>query len=131
MITNLNDLLAKASSPAQSQMVKRTGEWTYEDASGNIVTETFEVWVMKDIPFAAQERIYLGDEEFPDAGSMCRGISERLRFGENGQQKMSYQQAAEMPASLATALFMVITGYNTEQRKKLEAQKSGADQAKE
>ena len=131
MITNLNDLLAKASSAIQAPMVKRTGEWTHEDANGNVITETFEVWVMKDIPFSAQERIYLGDDEVPEAGSMCRGIAERLRFGADGSERMTYKQAAELPASLALALSGVIAAYTAEKAKKPAEKTEGDEQAKE
>lgn len=120
MITNLNDLLAKASTPSQSQMVKRTGEWVREDEHGNEIKESFEVFILRDIPFAAQERIYLGDEETPEAGSMCRGIAERLRFGEHGNERLTYKQAAELPSSLALSLFAVIAEYTAEQKKKAD-----------
>lgn len=109
MITNLSELLAKAA--IQEPMVKRTGEWVHEDANGNTVTETFQVFIIKDISFSAQEKIYLGDDECPEAGTMSRGISERLRFGENGTEKLTYKQAAELPSSLALALSSVIAAY--------------------
>lgn len=117
MITNLNELLAKAKVDT-TKTVKRSGEFSYVDAEGKTVTEGFEVHVVCDISFAEQERIYLGDKDSDaDVERMGRTICARLRFGDD-LAKMTYEQASGISTSLGLALMSVINKYDAEREGK-------------
>lgn len=130
MITNLSELLAKAKVDP-TKLVKRSVEWKHLDDEGNEVADIFDVHIVVDISFAAQERIYLGDDlSDVDTGRMARAISERLRFGEDGKEKMTHEQASMIHPTLGIALTKAINDYSDEiikARKKADENESAKE----
>lgn len=119
MITNLSELLAVASIEATT-LIKKSVQWKQPGKDGKEIEYSADVFIISDISFSAQERIYLGDSSTIDAGRMSRAISERLRFGEDGSEKMSHEQAANLHPSFGFALTKLLFDYQTEKEKAAE-----------
>lgn len=110
MIANLSDILAKAT--VSSELVKRPVVWEKTDSEGNKTEEKFDVFVVSDASFAAVERIYLGDSE--NSGQMGRTICEYIRFGEDGSQKMTTEQASNLDPTLGMAFMTTLRKFREE-----------------
>jgi hypothetical protein len=96
----LKQLLAKAT-VAKSELVKRGVEWSHAvEETGEKITEKFDVFIVKNISFAAHDRILVGGAETHGASGRARAICERLRFGDEGTEKMTFDDAANLSPDL-------------------------------
>lgn len=107
MHINLDDLLSKAT-VKQSNLVKRSVIWERANESGETVKDEWDIFIVKEVSFAASDRIYLGDLRSQDSSKNARLISERVRFGEDGTQVMSAEQASNLDDKLGWALAMAV-----------------------
>lgn len=117
MHINLNDLLAQATVKA-SGLVKRSIEWKHYNDAGQPVTDVYDVFIVKDVSFAASDRIYLGDIKSQDSSKHARLISERVRFGEKGEDVMTPEQASNLEQNLGWALVMAVHDLDKENEPK-------------
>lgn len=113
-IINLKDLISKASVLTTDALVKRSVVWEQKDSEGNEVTDTFDVFIVRDVSFAASDRIYLGDPNAPDSSRHARMISERIRLGDNGDEKLSFEDASNLKSSLGWALARAVSDFDKE-----------------
>lgn len=105
---NLATLLAKATVKKEN-LVKKSVKWERTDAeTSEELIDEFDVHVVTNLSFAAQDRILLGENRQMDTSQMARAISERIRFGEEGDEKMTVGQAAHLEPSLGWALVAII-----------------------
>lgn len=105
---NLATLLAKATVKKEI-LVKKSVKWERPDAeTSEELVDEFDVHVVTNLSFAAQDRILLGENRQMDTSQMARAISERIRFGEGGDEKMTVEQAARLEPSLGWALVSII-----------------------
>lgn len=113
---NLQQLLEKGT-VSEPKMVKKTVTWERQDPNGNeLVSDTFDIFIVCNLSFAASDRILIGDGRYPDASQMARAISERVRFGEKGDERMSYNDAARLDPGLGWVLVNAINDVQAEQR---------------
>lgn len=112
-IINLKDLISKATVSADS-LVKRTVVWEHYNDEGKETTDTFDVFMVRDVSFAASDRIYLGDPNSPDSSRHARLISERIRLGEEGTERLSFEAAGSLKQSLGWALAKAISDFDKE-----------------
>lgn len=75
--------------------------WVHQDeATGEEVTDTFTVFVVKQ-SFGSIERLFLGGD---DRSKSSAFISECIRFGDDGKERMSYEDAYQLAPGLAAVL---------------------------
>jgi hypothetical protein len=109
---NKKDLIAQAA--VDSSLVKRPVEWKRVNAEGVEVTDNYDVFVVKDISFAASDRVYLGDNTTGDSSRYARLISERIRLGTKGEERFTHEEASALESSLGWSLVKTITDYDKE-----------------
>jgi hypothetical protein len=84
--------------------------------------DEFDIFIVTDVSFVSSERMLAGDR-FSEQGSRAAMIiSERVRFGDKGQERINYQQACALKPDFGWALFNCVQEYLTEV-KELEAKK--------
>lgn len=112
----LQELLKKAT-VTQTKLLKKTVEWTqFNDTTGEDDELTADVHIVTNLKFAAQERIVVADAAHADVTQWSRAISERLRFGEDGTEQMTFEQARDLHPNLGWALVAIIMAYQDEQK---------------
>lgn len=127
---NLQQLLQTAT-VKKANLLKKTVEWSQLNEDTQQDDEfTAEVHIVTNLKFAAQERIAIADSVHEDITQWSRAISERLRFGENGNEKMSFEQASELHPNLGWALVAVILAYNNDQKTQREERAKKLGQTK-
>ena len=94
-----------------SAPVKREVSWTHPDADGQEVTDTFTVHVVK-LRFGAIERLLGPDPKDPESSQRALLISESIRLGEDGADRLSYADAFQLEPRLARALLDAINVVN-------------------
>lgn len=95
---------------SQPKLIKKTVTWKRPDPeTGEELVDQFEVFVVANLTFSAQDTIIMGDPRQADATQLARAICERLRFGENGEEKMSLSDARDLEPNLGWAFISVIT----------------------
>jgi len=78
--------------------------WTHEDpVTGEIVDDTFTVFALR-LSVGWVDRIAARRVNDPETSRSAAMISEGLRFGENGKEKMSYEDACLLDPTLARVL---------------------------
>lgn len=113
-MTNLKALLAEATVDS-TNLTKATVEWTRK-VEGKATTSTLDIFIVVDVSFAASDRIYLGTaQQSNDPSRMARVIAERVRFGENGEEAMTFEQAAKLQPSLGWALVIAVNEFDKTQ----------------
>lgn len=113
MTTNLKDLLAKAS--ITQKLIKRSIEWKIvNEETGKAETQTAEIFIVERVSFASSDRIYFGSRDQSDQSMMARNIVERIRLGENGEEKFTLEQAQSLRSELGWALTSEITKLDKE-----------------
>lgn len=96
---NLKQLKEKGGFVAALPVAKEI-TWKHQDESGEEVTDVFTVHILKQ-SFGSIERLFIGPD---DRSKSAAFIAECIRLGENGEEKMSYEDAYQLDPSLAGAL---------------------------
>lgn len=122
-MTNLKDLLAKATVPPTQKLVKLSSSWETIDENGNPVTYDFDFFIVDQISFAASDRIYLGSRSEEDKSAAARVIVERVRLGETGDEQLTLEQVHNLHPSLGWALISAVQAFDKEKADTLEAAK--------
>lgn len=95
--------------------VKKSVVWKHaDDLSGEEHTDSFDVHVVK-LSFGMVERIQMGvraTDENDQRSANAQLISEATRWGEDGKERMSYQEAYQLQPKLARALVIAIAEVN-------------------
>jgi hypothetical protein len=104
-----------------SKPVKRTVTWQPLDDNGQPAGDqlTFDIHVKK-LSFGAIERLM--DERNVDRARMAAFISDSVSLGEEGKEKLSYQDAYQLDPTLATVFMQAVSVVNGTAR-----QANGAD----
>lgn len=88
----------------------------------------FDVFITTKVSFVSSERMLAGDRFNVQGSKAAMVISERIRFGEKGEERISYQDACALPPDLGWSLFQVVQDYlaevKEEEAKKKKSQKS-------
>jgi hypothetical protein len=107
-MTNLADLLAYAT-VSPNTLVKKEVEYKLpHPETKEETTYTADIFVVKEVSFAASDRINLGDRNAQDASRHARLISERVRLGENGEERLSAEQASRLHPSVGWAFLTAV-----------------------
>lgn len=111
---NLKELKARGGF-VSAVPVKRDVEWTHPDPdTGEEVTDKFSVFVKRQ-SFGAIERLFVGND---DQSKSATFISECILLGEDGKDRMTYQDAYQLDPGLAAVLVKAINEVNkTDQAK--------------
>lgn len=114
---NLQEILEKAT-VKPDELEKVNGEWTHIDRkTGKVITEKFNFFVLKEITFSSHMtlmRALLKNER----ESAALTISERCRFGENGEERMTYEQAETLDPLFGEAILKAMVDLGKSQQKK-------------
>lgn len=99
---DINDLKAKGAF-VQVPPVPVEVSWTHDGNDGEKVTDTFIVHVRR-MSVGWLDRVFARSRGNPDASRTAALISEGVRFGENGTEKLSYEEACQLDFDLGNAL---------------------------
>lgn len=118
----LKDLIDKGGF-VSAEPVKKSIEWVH-DVDGSEVTDKFDVWILKQ-SFGHMERVWSGPDDKSRSAAL---ISECVRFGENAEERLTYDQAFNLHPGLATVLMVAFNEVNGNVRPKTSRppRKSGA-----
>lgn len=110
---DLKQILARGAI-VNAELVKVPVKWVHTDAeSGEEVTDEFTVHVVRQ-SFGQIERLW----NTPDDRSRgAQLIAEQIRFGENGTEQLTYEQAYALDPGLATELLAAHNSVNTQRRR--------------
>jgi endo-alpha-1,4-polygalactosaminidase (GH114 family) len=90
-----------------TEPVKRTIEWTHQDAeSGEIVTDTFDVWVIH--PSFGMIETAFKEEKSEIKSAQSAAIAACIRLGEDATERLSYDDAYNLNPTLAQAMIAAI-----------------------
>lgn len=110
----LEQLMARGA-VVSAEPVKVDVKWTHDDPeTGEEVVDEFSVHVLKR-SFGAVERLWSAAE---DKSRSAMIISECVRFGEAGEERMTYEQAYQLEPGLATVLLDAYSQVNAAKRPK-------------
>lgn len=90
---------------ASTAMVSKEVVWEHKDKHGKTVTDKFDVFVLKELSFAASERIHSAKP----GEQASRIITEYVRLGDDGSQQFKFEDACKLAPSLGVALVDVVT----------------------
>lgn len=130
-MANLKHLLAKATVSPTQKLVKRSASWESSsevDQYGVPVTYEFDFFIVDAISFAASDRIYLGSREETDKSTAARLIVERVRVGEEGEDKLPLDLVHRLDPKLGWALTTAINAYDKEKSDAVEEAKKRLSQ---
>jgi hypothetical protein len=127
-MTNLKDLLAKATVPPTQKLVKRSSKWETLDEQGVPVTYEFDFFIVEQISFAASDRIYLGSRTENDKSAAARAIVERVRLGEDGEEQLTLEQVHDLDPALGWALISAVNAFDKEKSDAAEEAKKRLSQ---
>ena len=99
---NLAQLQA-AGAFVEAAPVKTAVTWTRQNAAGEEVSDSFDVWVRRR-SFGTYERVAMLGE---DRSKSAKMLSECILLGEE-QEALSYEQAYQLDPSLAFALVQAV-----------------------
>lgn len=123
------DQLSKLGGVIPAAPVKKTITWTRVGKGGKEVSDTFDVFVRR-LAYADQERILKlsgiydqfvrgeDDESLNDPSINAATIAVALRLGEDGQERLSYEQCCQLDPSLASQFIIAINEVNPTPSKK-------------
>jgi len=94
-----------------SAPVKHDVSWTHLDGDGEEVTDTFTVYVVKH-SFGTIERLLSVDGKDPERSRSAAFISESVMLGEDGSERLTYEDAYQLDAGLAKVLMEAISAVN-------------------
>lgn len=93
-----------------SAPVKTEVSWTHV-AEGGEVTDTFTVHIKKH-SFGTIERLFAVDGADPERSRAAVLISESVMLGDDGSERISYEDAFQLDAGLAKVLMDAISAVN-------------------
>jgi hypothetical protein len=118
---SINEIL-KTAVVDTPELVRLSSSWTHIDKiTGEEITDNFDFWFVKSITFAAHRRVFSaaeGSKEDVIADRDARMLSESCRFGENGDERLSYDQVKKLDPAFAYALFFAIQKYQESEAEK-------------
>jgi len=88
--------------------VKKTLTWKRVDDEGEEVEEKFHVFVVRQ-SFGFVEKLFISDD---DKSRSAKFISEAIRLGKSGKQRLSYEEAYQLHPTLAQEMVRVINEVN-------------------
>lgn len=121
---NLAELRKKAIIASKNILVKRPVTWVHVDDKGEEVEDTFDIYIRR---ISTAEAAKLGGTENEGKNFTMLMVSECVRLGDKGEEKISYEECHAMDASLINVLFpevMEVTGLGREPNKKLGKNKA-------
>lgn len=105
---NLAELKAKGGC-VDLAPVRKTITWKHRDEHGEEVTDTFDVWVTR-IAFGVIDR--LSKLDGAERSTNAELIAASIRLGEHAEEKMPYEIAYSLHASLAIQLVRAVGEVN-------------------
>jgi hypothetical protein len=105
---NLADLKAKGGC-IDLAPVRKSITWKHTGESGEEVTDTFDVWVVR-LSFGAIDR--LSKINSTERSSNAELIAASIRLGDKGEERLSYDIAYSLDASLALELVRAVAEIN-------------------
>lgn len=105
---NLQELKAKGGL-VESAPVLKPITWTHEGEDGQLVTDDFTVLVKRQ-SFAVIERLYAPEEQ--ERSRNTKLIAECVLFGEEGDERLTYEQAQDLQPGLAFLLLAAVHEVN-------------------
>ena len=91
--------------------VKHEVSWTHTAEDGSEVTDTFTVHVRKH-SFGTIERMFAADPKDPERSRAAAFISESIMLGDDGSERITYEDAFQLDAGLAKVLMDAISTVN-------------------
>jgi len=107
---NLEELRAKGGIVLATP-VKQEVSWTHPDQDGQVVTDTFTVHVVKH-SFGSIERIFAIESKDTERSRAATFISESIRLGDDGSERIGYEDAYQLDSGLAKVLMEAISTVN-------------------
>lgn len=105
------------------ELIQKGVEWVHEDLeTGEEVTDQFVVHILKRMSFGAFDRIY-GSAKALDKSQAATLVSEVVRFGEDGSEKLTVEQAHELHPGLAMVLVNAAQSVYAELKTQRDARK--------
>jgi hypothetical protein len=103
--------LKKAGGFVSSEPVKTSVKWNTgkKDAAGEDIVHQFEVFIIRQ-SIGSVEKIYSDKDE--DRSKMAMTLSKSVKFGEKGEESLTYEAAYQLDQSLALALIEAIKEVN-------------------
>lgn len=104
MALTLNDLEKKGAFPAE-RLVKKSVAWIHTDEQGKELVDQFDIFIK--VPTVAEiNSLYSKENENKNYQSSM--ISTCLRLGDKGEERLDYEKAMQLDASLSSKLFTEI-----------------------
>lgn len=103
----LSELKSKGGFVAGAPVAKEV-TWKRMGEAGEEVADTFKIFVIKQ-SFGTIESIWSGKE---DKSKAAQYISESVRLGDDGKERMSYQDAYQLDPGLAAVLIAAVNEVN-------------------
>ncbi len=103
--------------------VEQTVSWTRIADNGEEVTETFAVRIKK-LSAGEMERLWDDARANPSRSHMAALIAASLHLGDDGKERISYDQAFTLDLTLMEALLDAVDKVNPFQRRKGKAPKN-------
>lgn len=104
MALTLNELEQKGAFPIE-RLVKKTITWVHTDEQGEEQIDQCEIFVK--VPTVAEINSLYGKEN-ENKNYQSSMISTCLRLGEKGEERLDYERAMQLDASLSSKLFTEI-----------------------
>lgn len=104
MALTLNDLEKKGAFPVE-RLVKKTITWVHTDEQGEEQIDECDIFVK--VPTVAEINSIYGKEN-ENKIYQASMISTCLRLGEKGEERLDYEKAMQLDASLSSKLFTEI-----------------------
>lgn len=87
--------------------------WTHKDPeTGELVTDTFTVHVLRKSVGWMDRAIRMSSRDVPNSSRTAAIIAEGIRFGVDGTERLSYEDAVLLDYDLASALIDAFTQVN-------------------
>lgn len=109
-MSNLKDL-RRLGGFISDELVKREISFRLTDDSEELTATIF----VRRLSIGIHEAIWAGDK--PDVSKTAKLLAETIRLGENGEEKMSYEEAFSLHPRIALAMSTAISDVNGGERK--------------
>ncbi|MDA8485166.1 phage tail assembly chaperone family protein, TAC [Pseudomonas resinovorans] len=107
---NLNELKEKGGI-VDAALVKKPVTWTRIAEDGQSETLSFDVFI-KRLSFGVMERVMKVDPSDPERSLTAALIAEGVRFGDSGEEEISYVDAFQLQPGLARVLSIAVKEVN-------------------
>lgn len=106
-------------------LVKKSVTWTHADeATGDEVDDQFDIYVVKRLTFGAFDRIW---GQALDQSKAALLIAECVRLGDEGEERLSYDDAYRLHPGLATVFMEAVKQVHEEHRHRMTKPTGGDD----